>query len=176
MVANLTEDKGVLSFFSQWPHTEPPVPGALQISLYGDPSIDPGHARDILAICNSPEWKEVVTYHGIVPQEQLFRELARCHALLSVSQSETYGMAIRDARAAGLPVLALHGGNIPFLIEDSTDGKLYPDLTSMITDLTGISAHPAQFCDWLHRFTPRPMDIPSWQQQAEKLDNWLRRS
>ncbi|MCF8236671.1 MAG: glycosyltransferase [Saprospiraceae bacterium] len=176
MVANLTKDKGVLSFFSQWPNTIPPDPTALHFHLYGDPSIDPGHAREILGICNSLEWKEVVTFHGIVPQVQLFQELAHCHALISVSRTETYGMAIRDARAAGLPVLALLGGNIPYLIEDGTDGKLYPDLTSMITDLISFSAHPVQSCHWLQGFSPRPLNIPSWKQQAEKLAIWMRRA
>ncbi len=175
MVANLTLDKGLLAFFQNWPIDQTPAPAALHVHLYGDPQIDPEHAQSILSWLQRPEWGGRVSFHGIVPQDQLFSESAGCHALLSVSPSETFGMAIRDARAAGLPVLALKGGNIPYLIEEGVDGKLYAQRESLISDLIRLTREPEKFADWLGAFTPRPLVIPSWEQQGRKLMNWLSR-
>ncbi len=174
IVANLTRDKGIDSFLRQWPKHLPVSPQALKIHLYGDDRIDPAHAREILDRCLRPEWRQVIIYHGIVPQEQLFVEWTDYHGLLSVSPAESFGMAIRDARQAGLPVLALRGGNIPNVILDGTDGKLYPHLQELILDLAERSRHPAHFFSWLQAFTPRKLEVPSWMEQAEKLATWWR--
>lgn len=53
--------------------------------------------------------------------------LARAHAFLSGSRTETFGVAVLEAMAAGLPVVAPAVDALPELIEDGHTGLLVPD-------------------------------------------------
>ena len=62
---------------------------------------------------------------GRVPQEKVCAEYHRADVLVSASASETYGMAILEAMACGLPVIASRNDGSAQIVEDGHTGYLY---------------------------------------------------
>lgn len=67
---------------------------------------DPVHAAELAALIQELRLDERVTLHGEVPEEDLARMHFQSGLFLSASHHEGFGMALADAVAAGLPVLA----------------------------------------------------------------------
>ena len=63
---------------------------------------------------------------GAVSIEQVADRFARADLLVSLSQSESFGMSVAEAAAAGLPVLALSAGEIDDFIEHDQNGWILP--------------------------------------------------
>ena len=60
------------------------------------------------------------------PVDEVWPYLARGHVFALASHSEAYGIAIAEAMAAGLPVVASAVGGIPELVEEGVTGELFP--------------------------------------------------
>jgi glycosyltransferase involved in cell wall biosynthesis len=56
----------------------------------------------------------------------LRRELERAHLALLPSHSESFGLSIAEAQAAGLPVVAYAAGSVPEVVEDGRSAWLAP--------------------------------------------------
>ena len=67
--------------------------------------------------------------------EELREELRRAHVALMPSHSESFGLSIAEANAAGLPVIAYQAGSVPEVIEDGVTGWLAP-----LHDIDGLAA------------------------------------
>lgn len=77
--------------------------------------------------------KDQVEFLGYVNRDQLSEELSRASILLLPSLQENAPMAITEAMAAGLPVIASNRCGMPYMVEDEKSGFLIePD------DLVGI--------------------------------------
>jgi glycosyltransferase involved in cell wall biosynthesis len=63
---------------------------------------------------------------GAVPPESLARELAGAGVLVLPSRQETASVAIMEAMAVGLPVVATDVGGTRYLVEDGVTGALVP--------------------------------------------------
>jgi glycosyltransferase involved in cell wall biosynthesis len=61
-----------------------------------------------------------------VPARELARELARSSVFVLPSRQETASVAIMEAMAAGLPVVATDVGGTRHLVEDGASGALVP--------------------------------------------------
>lgn len=69
-----------------------------------------------------------VEFLGPLPDEKKFQYLANCDAYVSVSLHEGFGLALLEAMACGLPVLApVMGGQRDYLIHGKTGLVLEPD-------------------------------------------------
>jgi glycosyltransferase involved in cell wall biosynthesis len=62
---------------------------------------------------------------GSLERRDLLRELARCTCMVLPSFQETAPMAIEEAMAAGVPVVASDVGGLSGLVEDGTTGFLF---------------------------------------------------
>ncbi|MGH9264231.1 MAG: glycosyltransferase [Acidimicrobiales bacterium] len=60
------------------------------------------------------------------PVEQVWPYLAQGHVFALASHSEAYGIAVAEAMAAGLPVVASAVGGIPELVAEGVTGELFP--------------------------------------------------
>lgn len=67
--------------------------------------------------------KQVVLY-GFVPNLPAF--LTQCHLLVLPSRSEGLPLAVLEAMALGVPVIATNVGGIPELVVDDVSGRLVP--------------------------------------------------
>lgn len=74
-----------------------------------------------------------VTFRGWAAQADVRDALERCHLLLQPSVTAANGdqegvpNVLKEAMAAGVPVVATRHGGIPELIDDGTEGRLVPE-------------------------------------------------
>ena len=66
---------------------------------------------------------EILPFQGIT---SLCRELEAAHLALMPSHSESFGLSIAEAQAAGLPVVAYRCGSVPEIVEHGVSGWLAP--------------------------------------------------
>jgi glycosyltransferase involved in cell wall biosynthesis len=84
---------------------------------------DAAHVRALAREHGLAQRVEILPHQG---DEHLVEELARAHLALLPSHSESFGLAIAEAQAAGLPVVAYAAGAVPEVIADGTTGWLAP--------------------------------------------------
>jgi len=81
------------------------------------------------------EMKQALHQHGIEKQvsllgkltpEELVKQLEWAHVAILPSQAESFGRAIAEAQAAGLPVISYDTGSIPEIVENDVTGWLVP--------------------------------------------------
>ena len=73
-------------------------------------------------------------WRGVLPYDQVLREMAACHVLLQPSVTAADGdseggapVTLLDAQAAGLPVVATRHADIPEYVRDGHSGLLSPE-------------------------------------------------
>lgn len=110
LVANLVPRKGVLELLAALAalaRDDPP----LSLRIAGREDMDPAYAgacRTLVAA--APHLAPRVRFEGAVPHERMGALYDGAALLVSASSMETFGMAIHEARAHGLPVVAVEGG------------------------------------------------------------------
>ena len=98
VVAHLYPRKRVLDVIAAWPAVRSAHPGAL-LDIAGD-------GPQAAAVRRAAAANAGVTVHGHVDQHSLRQLYAECDLLISASAHETFGYAVLEALAAGLPVVA----------------------------------------------------------------------
>lgn len=117
-VAGLRPEKGHAFLLTAFGHVLRQVPDA-QLVLVGD-----GETRPHLeAQVEAEQLQGHVQFAGVVPE--IWPHLARADLFALASASEAFGMAIVEAMAAGLPVVAPRVGGIPELVAPGVCGELY---------------------------------------------------
>lgn len=111
-----------------------------------------------LVVGNGPsaeEMTEILTRTGVAPRvhfagvargKQLTDAYHAMDAFAFTSQSETQGMVLTEAMAAGLPVVALDGPGVREVVSDGRNGRLLPS-ASPATEF-------AAAIDWIHDRPP----------------------
>jgi len=77
---------------------------------------------DLVTQCGNPR----IFFAGKMEKEQLRRLLWHSEVFILPSRAEALGVALLEALAAGLPVVATHVGGIPEIISDPAAGMLIP--------------------------------------------------
>ncbi|NOT29038.1 MAG: glycosyltransferase, partial [Planctomycetes bacterium] len=107
---------------------------------------------------------------------KLCEELARAQLALLPSHSESFGLSIAEAQAAGLPVVAYAAGSVPEVVEDGQSAWLAPlhDVDALARALTNAMADP----DECHRRglhgRARVARLFRWDQTARRVLDGLR--
>lgn len=72
-----------------------------------------------------------------LPQEELYELYQQAHIFALHSQEESQGIALVEAMATGLPIVATNVGGIPYVVEDKETGFLgdYGDIDSFAQNL-----------------------------------------
>jgi glycosyltransferase involved in cell wall biosynthesis len=170
MIANLVSNKGVLEFLGALAAglCASPVPAAFSLRIVGSPQADPAYAAACHALqAQQPALRASVQLLGALPFARLRDELGAAHALVSASRSESFGMALADARAAGLIVLARRGGHVAQLLQGHEGGALVDDDASLAAALLALArADSAAREQRLHRARATRLRARSWAEVA----------
>jgi len=62
-----------------------------------------------------------IKFLGKVKNEELFKFYNKCHVYLNTTKYESFGVAVLEAAACGIPIISTNVGEIPFLWEDNKD-------------------------------------------------------
>lgn len=109
-------------------------------------------------------------FTGMLTGDQLPRQLASLDLFVHPGELETFGQAIQEAQASGLPTIAPRRGGPIDLIEPSHNGWLYTpgdltDLRSRVADLAGDAFKRAVF----GRTARQRTELRSWPQLCDQL-------
>ena len=137
MIANLLPGKGIAPFLraldaaldeaDSLPSSRKRA-AVLRLAIVGSAELDVGYAsecRDVLAA--SPRARRAVRFEGTLPRRVLVERLSTADVLVSASRMESFGMALAEARALGVPILAREGGNATSLVAPRSGGELFAD-------------------------------------------------
>ncbi|MEM6993290.1 MAG: glycosyltransferase family 4 protein [Myxococcota bacterium] len=135
LVANLTPGKGVAPLLEALATRSTT---GFVLRIVGSPEMDPAYA-DRCRSAAAPLGRAVV-FEGSQPAETCLQRVRGADLLLSASRMESYGMAIADARACGVPVLARRGGNVDNLVSATAGGVLVEDVVELAEAFVALAA------------------------------------
>lgn len=78
------------------------------------------------ALVKSLKLEEQVYFHGWMELCQIKQIVSQCRYAVFPSRIESFGLAMAEAQAAGMPVIAARAGALPESIEDNVNGILVP--------------------------------------------------
>lgn len=97
--------------------------GGITLDIYGDPAVFPEYASELRALGRHPG----INFNGPVSRQQIWTALGELDALVMPTLwYEASPATIREAFAAGLPVIASDLGAPGSMIRDGIDGLLFP--------------------------------------------------
>ncbi|MGH9802746.1 MAG: glycosyltransferase family 4 protein [Blastocatellia bacterium] len=146
-VANVLPDKGYLDLLEALTHlTALPWTWHIAGSQHVDPAFSECFRKTAFAMRLIPR----IVFHGPLGQERLALLLAEMDLFVQASRQESYGMALAEAVAAGLPVISTDTGAAEELIVDRHNGFLVPAadpraLQNALKELIGSPELRAQF-------------------------------
>jgi glycosyltransferase involved in cell wall biosynthesis len=103
-----------------------------------------GNAELVLAVARQHGIGERVLVLPHQGDAHLLEELERAQLALLPSHSESFGLSIAEAQAAGLPVVAYAAGSVPEVVEDGKSAWLAPlgDVDGLARALTAALSDP----------------------------------
>lgn len=141
LVGTVTRRKGVLELIEALAASPPAQPWRLEVM--GDQGADPEYAR----ACEAAAAGCPVAFLGARPPAEALQIMARAHVLVSAATIESYGMAIAEAQACGVPVLARRGGHVAQLVRRIPSGVVVDDVPSLVRTLHRYIEDPAHLHD-----------------------------
>ncbi len=128
MVGATTPGKGQHPLLTALAAEPPSSPWSLDI--VGNTRTDVAYA----AACQEAARELPVRFVGPLASDACLRLVAGSHGLVSSSIMESYGMAIAEAQACGVPVLALEGGNVGAMVQrpGSVGAATVPELAEAV--------------------------------------------
>ncbi|MHB2022763.1 MAG: glycosyltransferase family 4 protein [Mycobacteriales bacterium] len=101
--------------------------GTTELHLIG-PVLDRDYAQKLRSIC--PD----VVFRGSIPRTRLSKEYRAARALVLPSASESFGLVVGEAMAAGTPVVVSTGCGVAEILNDQVNGLLFDP-----SDIRGLS-------------------------------------
>jgi glycosyltransferase involved in cell wall biosynthesis len=169
VVANLIPRKGVLELLRALERRA--ARADYGVVIVGRDDLDPGYARACRdALAGSAYLRAHVRIDAAVSHERMLEYYESSQLLLSAAAMETFGMAIQEARAHGLPVVVREGGYASEHVKSGADGLVVPDLESVAEALLALARDAAamsELCAGAERSRPAPGY--GWREAAESL-------
>lgn len=142
-IGNVTERKGQENVIRALPALIAAFP-RIHYHIAGRPTCK----ERLLKIAASLGVTEYITFHGMLPRQELINLISRCAVKFMLSNHtkdgdfEGFGIAILEANALGIPAIGSNFGGITDAIDNNASGKLVDinnsqDITSALQEITG---------------------------------------
>lgn len=172
MVANLVERKGILPFLQILTNNQYlQQTQNLQIHLIGTNEIERDYAKSCLQLIEqNPILKKIISYHGQLSTPQVHSLYQKANLFISTAFMETYGMALQEARAFQLPILALKGGNVENHVDNTRTGWLTENMADIVHQLVNLIKHPKDLVSTQQYIINQPTpNIYNWEAAAKQF-------
>jgi glycosyltransferase involved in cell wall biosynthesis len=144
MVCNVVEGKGVLPLLAALAHAAR-ASDQFTLEIVGALDVEPEYAAACRRAIDSAEsLRERVALNGTLPHAEALARLGRSDVLVSASRMEAFGMALGEARAAGIPIVARRGGNVSALVSEDAGGALSVDEAGVAAGLLELARDRAR--------------------------------
>ncbi len=142
-VGPVIERKGLVPLFRALAVVKNAVPN-VSLMAAGGTAAEPLYYRRLAELTQELGIAADVHFLGHVDQHRLLEEYARCVCMVLPSFQETAPMAVQQAMAAGVPVVATPTGGVPYLVEDGCNGILVPvaAVAELASGLTRLLSDP----------------------------------
>ena len=93
------------------------------------------------------------------------------------STSEPYGTVLGEAMAAGLPVVGVNAGNLPYLANNEVEGLIVPveDIDALANALERLCRDEGMRATMGKAAAGRALSFPTWEASAKRFYGLLRR-
>lgn len=110
-----------------------------------DDSGGTGYRNTLENIIHSRGIEKAVCLLGAVSEERVRVELEAAHVFVLASYEEPLGVAIMEAMAMEVPVIATNAGGVPSIISDGIDGILVPpsDALALAAAIARVEGNPS---------------------------------
>jgi glycosyltransferase involved in cell wall biosynthesis len=124
---SVIQRKGLLPLVRAFQRVHQQMPEA-ELLVAGSLTVEADYARACQDAARAllPAHGNAVRFLGALSREQMAHEYAACALTVLPSFQETAPVAIEEAMAAGVPVVATRVGGIPWMIADGITGRLVP--------------------------------------------------
>lgn len=139
---------------------------ALHLRILGSGNVE--HVRALARRRGVDARVEILPHQG---DDGLLAELAQAQVALLPSHSESFGLSIAEAQAAGLPVVAYSAGSVPEVVEDGRTAWLAPlgDVEALARALAGAVRDPEECFVRGLRGRERGARLFRWERTAERV-------
>lgn len=147
MVGNLIPRKAVRELLESLERrlAHAPIRDGWEIEIVGRTDLDPAYAEACQKlVAGSPSLARAVRFRGPIPYEQMHDLYGRAHVLLSAAKMETFGMALSEARAWGLPILAYDGGNTRHHVRHGENGMIFDSVGGVADAFLRLAEKPRE--------------------------------
>ena len=170
VVANVVPVKGIRSFLEALA-TLLNEQDRFTIEIAGRLDLDPVYAEACQRLAaRSAPLRGKVRFRGALGPDDLRELYLRSNLFISASEMESYGMALHEARAFGLPVLAVDAGNVREHVACREQGILYRSASELAEGCVALTRDPERLSQLVRTaFESRSADSYSWRDAAELL-------
>ncbi|MEM7201414.1 MAG: glycosyltransferase family 4 protein [Planctomycetota bacterium] len=148
MVANLIARKAVAPWLEHLARRVLPT-DRWGLDLLGRDDLEPDHAAACHQIvAATPLLRDRVCFVGAVSPEAMSTYYQRAALLVSASAMETFGMALQEARAHGLPILVRAGGHAAAHVEPGVTGLVCDRLDELADAFVQQLREPTALRSW----------------------------
>lgn len=118
-----------------------------------------------------PDLSGHVTFSGHIQQEHLNSNYRSADILVNPSLSESFGMSLIEAMAAGIPVIATRAGGMAEIVEDNKTGILVEpgDVPALAQAILHLLANDEKRVSMGNAGRRRVIDLFSWDQIAKSV-------
>jgi glycosyltransferase involved in cell wall biosynthesis len=175
VVGNVVPGKGIEAWLRAL-ETALAVRDRLRVSIVGSLRLAPDYAeRCQRLVRESASLGERVVFLDSLSQPETLAVLARSELFVSASRMESYGIALAEARAVGVPILALAGGNAAAHVTAEGGGALVEDDEALARACLGLARDRASSRERLGKARARARLVParSWSDAAREFSAQL---
>ncbi len=153
IISNLIERKGILPFLQSLQKSSI-TPANCHFRIAGASSLEPTYAAQCLDLIHSDaKLSALVTYEGACDQDRIQELYQQSNMFVSTAFMETFGMALQEAAAHRLFILAIDGGNAGYHIAKGRNGNVFASVKQLISQLEQLARstreiHKAVWSAW----------------------------
>lgn len=175
IVANLVERKGILEFieiFNRYKER----PQDFQLKIIGSTEIEPEYARLCKEKLSQNSFlSNRIHFLGAVDPSEMVNHYAWSNLLISAAAMETFGMAIQEALASGVPVLCIRGGYSEEHIQIGETGFSYSSIPELVDGFIKLSKEQSVHQKLCEQLFQKNTLAYTWEHAAELFIQAMKR-